>query len=235
MRLTPVALPAAAVTIAAVTLGPAPGAATASPEPDHSDRAGRGGRCSQGRRLDAAVGQERVVAESAGRAAARAAAGTQAIWYQQDSTSAQSIRARLVLESGKVGSAIAPVVTGWTNVVDDPKIIAYAGQRMVVFGGTRSTSPGEKFNGPMAYATSSNGTSWTLGNWVAHTDRPGVGRYGTAARQRRAATPIGGVNAGSHVARDLPPRHRPSVPPRAPDWTTSLQPTDAAPTTWAGA
>ena len=146
--------------------------------------------------------------------------GTQVIWYQQDGASSESIRTRIVKETGKLGSPISTVVKGWAAIVDDPKIIDYGNQRMVVVAGLRSSNPGEKFYGPMAYATSGNGATWTLGSGSLTADIYAYASYGTAAVDD-GGTPLVGVVAGSD---DVVTLHRgtdPSVPAGSPDWETT--------------
>ncbi len=219
-------IPTAAVTAAVVALGLVPGVALASPRLDHPTIA-RVAAVSTAQRA-AVVKVKGWTRLSAGKisilsephALALDTGGTEAVWYQEDGPSSDSIRARVVLENGKPGTGIVPVVTGWSTLIDDPKIIDYGSQRMVVFGGIRSTSAGEKFDGPMAYATSSNGSSWTLGSGsLTHTGYA-YGSYGTAAVDDDG-TPLVGVVASSSSVVTLHRGVDSSVPASAADWTTS--------------
>ncbi len=147
--------------------------------------------------------------------------GTQAVWFQVDGPNSDSIRSRVVLENGKPGTGIVPVVTGWATLTDDPKVIDYGAQRLVIFSGIRSTGAGEKFNGPMAYATSGNGgASWTLGTGSLTQTKSAYASYGTAAVDD-GGTPLVGVVASSTSKVTLHRGVDPSVPASAPDWTTS--------------
>lgn len=149
-----------------------------------------------------------------------ATGGAQVVWYQQDGSSSQSIRTRTVKESGAVGASVSTVVSGWATIVDDPRIINHGAQRMVVFGGLRSTSPGEQYDGTMAYATSSNGTSWAQGPGSLTKSQYAYASYGTDAVDD-GGTPLVGVIASSSSYVTLHRGIDPSVPAAAADWTTS--------------
>lgn len=149
-----------------------------------------------------------------------ATGGTQVIWYQQDGSSSESIRTRIVKESGALGSPIATVISGWTSIVDDPAIINNGSKRMVVFGGLRSTSPGEIYDGAMAYATSTNGTSWAQGPGSLTKTQYAYASYGTDAVDD-GGTPLVGVVASSSSYVTLHRGVDPSVPATAADWTTT--------------
>lgn len=146
--------------------------------------------------------------------------GTQVVWYQEDAPLADSIRTRIVNEAGKPATDIRTVVKGWSTVVTDPRIIKYGSERMVVFGGIRSTNPGEKFYGPMAYATSSDGSSWTLGSGSLSETGYAYGSYGTAAVDDQG-TPLIGVVAGTADHVTLHRGISPTVPAASGDWATS--------------
>jgi hypothetical protein len=146
--------------------------------------------------------------------------GIQVVWPQGDAGSTESIRSRIVKESGRIGSPISTVVKGWSDVVDDPRVIAHGAKRLVAFGGLRSPDVGETLTGEMAYSTSGNGTKWKLGaGSLTHTTYA-YASYGSSAIDD-GGTPIVGVNAptaGSQVT-----LHRgidSSRPAAAADWTT---------------
>ncbi len=228
-------IPIAAVSVAALTLGLVPGVALATPASDPAPPASAVASSAVGTVAVESAAARRAVVKvkgwtrlSAGKISILSqpnalpldTGGTEAVWYQEDGPNSDSIRARVVLENGKPGSGIVPVVTGWATLIDDPKIINYGSKRMVVFGGIRSTSAGEKFTGPMAFATSTNGTSWTLGNGsLTHTGYA-YGSYGTAAVDD-GGTPLVAVDASSSSYVTLHRGVDPSVPAGAPDWTTS--------------
>jgi hypothetical protein len=85
------------------------------------------------------------------------------VWAQHDTSSVASIRAKTITLAGKAGP-LRTVVSGWNTLVDNPSVIVEKGHLLVAFGGIRTTNPSEKYNGPMAYATSSTGSSWALGS-----------------------------------------------------------------------
>ncbi len=153
-------------------------------------------------------------------AALQTGAGMQALWYQQDGASSVSIRSRLVSGSGRPTTAVLPVVTGWNTLIDDPKIIDYGAQRMVVFSGLRSTSPGEKYDGAMAYSTSNDGKTWSLGSGSLSQTRSAYASYGTAAVDDQG-TPVIGVFASSTSYMTLHRDISPSMPAASGDWTTT--------------
>jgi hypothetical protein len=105
--------------------------------------------------------------------------GVQVVWSQGDGTK-ESIRTRIVKESGHVGSPISTVVKNWSSAATDPQIIRHGNKRLVAFGGIRSTNPSETLTGEMAYATSGNGKAWALGPGSL-TQTTYTSTYGTAA------------------------------------------------------
>jgi hypothetical protein len=145
--------------------------------------------------------------------------GIQVIWRQQDGPNSESIRTRIVKESGRIGSPISTVVKGWSSVVDDPRIIPHGAKRLVAFGGIRSTDVGETLTGEMAYATSGNGTKWKLGPGSLTKTTSAYASYGTAAVDD-GGTPIVGVNASSTSQVTLHRGIDSSRPAAAPDWMT---------------
>lgn len=204
----------AAATAAALAL-PAAGAAQPQAGPDHSGVAAAA-KVGKWTRLS----ERNVSSLSEPHALALGSGGVQVIWYSEDTASSESIRARTVKENGRVGSPIVSVVKGWSTLVDDPKIINNGASRMVVFGGIRSTNPGEKFYGPMAYATSSNGTSWTLGGGSLTQTGYAYASYGTAAVDD-GGVPLVGVVASSTNFVTLHRGISPQVPAPSGDWTTN--------------
>ena len=71
--------------------------------------------------------------------------------------------------------AITPFVVRIDGALD-----TISKQRLVAFGGIRSTNPGETLIGEMAYATSGNGRAWALGPGSL-TETTYTSTYGTAA------------------------------------------------------
>src|SRR5262249_37973877 len=57
--------------------------------------------------------------------------GIQVVWAQEDGPSKQSLRTRIVKESGRIGSPIETVVQNWPDIVDDPQIINHGGDRLI--------------------------------------------------------------------------------------------------------
>lgn len=145
--------------------------------------------------------------------------GSQVIWYQQDTASSESIRTRVVNERGRPATDVLAVVKNWAGVISDPKIIDHGNERMVVFAGIRSTNPGEIYDGPMAYATSTDGKSWSLGNGSLSETGYAYASYGTAAVDD-AGTPLIGVVASSTSFVTLHRGISPTVPASSGDWQT---------------
>jgi hypothetical protein len=143
--------------------------------------------------------------------------GIQAVWRQEDGTK-QSIRTRIVKESGRIGSPISTVVKNWSNVASDPRIIRHGKKRLVAFGGIRSVNPGEQFTGEMAYALSVNGSAWTIGPGSL-TETTYTSAYGTAAVDDGGTPFVGTIGTSTNVVT----LHRgidPSRPASGGDYTT---------------
>jgi hypothetical protein len=85
------------------------------------------------------------------------------VWTQDDTSSVSSIRSKSISLAGHAG-ATHTVVSGWNTLVNNPSVIVEGGHLLVGFGGLRTTSSGEKYDGAMAYATSTSGSSWALGS-----------------------------------------------------------------------
>jgi hypothetical protein len=147
-------------------------------------------------------------------------AGAIVIWPQEDSLSSDSIRARTISATGQPGGSIAPVVTGWDAVTNDPKIITTPGGFMTVFSGIRSTTPGEPYDGPMAYAVSPNPSSWSLGPGSLSQSTVAYASNGTGAVDD-GGTPVVGFNGGSTDRVTLHRGIDAAVPAGSPDWTSS--------------
>jgi hypothetical protein len=83
------------------------------------------------------------------------------VWHRQDTSLTESIRSRVVSSAGQLGAAAA-VVSGWASLTSYPQVInSTATGPFAVFGGIRTTAPGEQFSGQLAGARLF-GTSWAL-------------------------------------------------------------------------
>ena len=144
--------------------------------------------------------------------------GIQVVWRQEDGTK-QSIRTRIVKESGHIGSPISTVVKNWSTVATDPRIIKHGNKRLVAFGGIRSTSGTETLTGEMAYATSGNGRAWALGPGSL-TATTYTSAYGTAAVDDGGTPFVGTIGTSTNQVT----LHRgidPSRPAAGGDYTTN--------------
>ena len=117
------------------------------------------------------------------------------VWTQHDTVDTSSIRAKAI-STGGAAQTTHTVVSGWSGLVDDPAVIATGGHLLVAFGGVRSGSPSEKYDGAMAYATSTNGASFALGSGALTHTSDASSDYGMDAVDD-AGTPYVSVVAGS--------------------------------------
>src|SRR5262245_47269332 len=107
--------------------------------------------------------------------------GIQVVWSQDDAALKQSVRTRIVKESGKVGSPVETVVQNWSDIVDDPQIIDHGRDRLITWAGLHSSTTGDPLNGPMVYSTSPNGKTWSLGPGSLSKSTSAYASYGTSA------------------------------------------------------
>ena len=87
----------------------------------------------------------------------------QVVWSQGEPNAKASLHAKPISSAGVAGTTHT-VVTGWSTLSEDPAPFVEGGQLKIAYGGIRSTSPSEKYSGPMAYSSSSDGVSWALGS-----------------------------------------------------------------------
>jgi hypothetical protein len=117
------------------------------------------------------------------------------VWTQDDTVDTASIRARAITLAGAAQSTHT-VVSGWSGLVDDPSVILTGGHLLVAFGGARTLDQGEKYDGPLAYATSNDGASFALGAGALTHTKDASSDYGMDAIDA-AGTPYVSVVAGS--------------------------------------
>ncbi|WP_029290467.1 hypothetical protein [Cellulomonas sp. HZM] len=74
----------------------------------------------------------------------------------------QGVYTRQVSTSGKPVGGTSTVVKGWASLDQRVAFARSNGKVVVALQGIRTTSPAEKYQGAVAYATSTNGSSWSL-------------------------------------------------------------------------
>lgn len=150
-----------------------------------------------------------------------ATGGVQVVWQQTDGSSSQSIRARVISERGKMGSPVATVVSGWATLNSDPDIIANGTDRLVAFSGQHSTGGSDPLNvGSVLYATSANGSSWSIGPGSL-SQATTTGSYGTGAVDD-AGMPLIGTTVSSTDHLTFHRGISPARPASSADWTGKL-------------
>jgi hypothetical protein len=83
-------------------------------------------------------------------------------WHRQDSPLSESVRLRLINPAGQLGAA-PTAVSGWAGIVHDPALVNTMVKPLVLFGGQRTTVPGQFFAGQMAASDgTTTGSAWAL-------------------------------------------------------------------------
>ncbi len=131
----------------------------------------------------------------------------QVFWTQTDAPRTQSTQVRPISSAGKLGR-MRTVIGGWSVLIDEPTPIIENGQLLLAFGGIRSNDPYDKYSGAMAYATSPDGVTWTLGEGLLSEHRNYLG-YGTGAVDDQgtpfvAFVPTSVARVSLHRGIDLP-------------------------------
>jgi hypothetical protein len=145
------------------------------------------------------------------------------VWTQQDSLSTFSIRSKAVSLAG-AAQVTHTVTSGWSSLVNNPSVIVEGGHLLVAFGGIRTTNAGERYDGPMAYATSASGSTWTLGAGALSKGDAYVG-YGNQAVDD-AGTPFVAFIPTSTNRVSLHRGIGSAFPSATPDFFTSTTPGD---------
>ena len=77
-----------------------------------------------------------------------------------------------IAKSGRLAGSPAPIVTGWSQIGNPALVVSSDGSLRAVFGGTRSTDPGETNTSMNTATAGEDGATWTLvtGSIVNTTD-----------------------------------------------------------------
>jgi hypothetical protein len=136
---------------------------------------------------------------------ARFGDSTQVVWPGE--ASAGSGYSTAILDgAGRVTTASTPVISNWSGVIKNPRLISLGGQRFLVFSGL---NPG--FTGAAYYATSADGVTWSVGPGSLSAANSVYAGYGNDAVDN-AGTPVwagqssssSGVNWHSGIAASAP-------------------------------
>lgn len=145
----------------------------------------------------------------------------QVVWAQDEASSTASLRVRSISLAGAAGPTHT-VVNGWSTLINDPAPFVEGGQLKIAFGGIRSTSPSEKYSGPMAYSSSADGVSWALGSDALSASKGAYGAVGMDAIDNGGTPLVAFTNAPNNLVA-LHSGVGPGFPASSPDaFTTSI-------------
>jgi len=159
---------------------------------------------------------------------ARFGSDLQVIWTEQTTSSpSYRVATRILSASGQPVSPITGVASSWASLNEFPALIANGNQRVVVFSGIRSTDSSDPYSqGYDYYATSPDGTSWTVANGTIGSSKSAYASYGSDAVDA-GGTPISVFVPGTsndvafHSGFD-------ALPPVNPDGSSTHNPTCCA-------
>jgi hypothetical protein len=84
-------------------------------------------------------------------------ASTQVVWPGETGTGS-GYNTAVVDGAGHVTTAATPVISNWSGVIKNPRLISLGGQRFLVFSGLDPAHTGAAY-----YATSADGVTWSVG------------------------------------------------------------------------
>jgi hypothetical protein len=136
---------------------------------------------------------------------ARFGDSTQVIW-PGDTSTGSGYNTAILDGAGRVTTASTPVISNWSGVIKNPRLIALGGQRFLVFSGLDPAHTGAAY-----YATSADGVTWAVGPGSLSAANSVYAGYGNDAVDN-AGTPVwagqssssSGVNWHSGIAATAP-------------------------------
>jgi hypothetical protein len=132
-------------------------------------------------------------------------ASTQVVWPGETGTGS-GYNTAVVDGAGHVTTASTPVISNWSGVIKNPRLISLGGQRFLVFSGLDPAHTGAAY-----YATSADGVTWSVGPGSLSAANSVYAGYGNDTVDN-AGTPVwagqssssSGVNWHSGIAATAP-------------------------------
>jgi hypothetical protein len=110
-------------------------------------------------------------------------ASTQVVWPGETGTGS-GYNTAVVDGAGHVTTASTPVISNWSGVIKNPRLISLGGQRFLVFSGLDPAHTGAAY-----YATSADGVTWSVGPGSLSAANSVYAGYGNDAVDN-AGTPV---------------------------------------------
>jgi hypothetical protein len=128
--------------------------------------------------------------------AARFGSDLQVVWSGQ-TASGYNYSTAIVNGAGNVTAPARPIISDWSSVTENARLISLGGQRFLAFGGLQSTNTGAPYtSGAEYYATSGDGQNFTLGAGTLSSSTTAYGAYGNDVLDN-AGTPVWVGNPGT--------------------------------------
>jgi hypothetical protein len=127
----------------------------------------------------------------------RLGANLQVIWPTQVSSSQMAYSTAILDAAGRVVTPSTPIITGWTGLTKDPRLITVAGTQFLAFSGIQTTDSSNPYAlGSEYYATSPDGLTWTVGGGSLSQSTSAYADYGNDAVDN-ASVPVWVGNPGT--------------------------------------
>lgn len=127
---------------------------------------------------------------------ARFGSDLQVVWRSDLSTSQKAYTTAVVGPSGATVTPSTALLSGWSALVENPRLLARGGQRMLVFSGLKGPAADPYSKGAVYYALGSSATSWGLGVGSLSRTESAYASNGFDALDD-AGTPVWAGNPGS--------------------------------------
>ncbi|CAB4881743.1 MAG: hypothetical protein F2793_06900 [Actinobacteria bacterium] len=128
---------------------------------------------------------------------ARIGTGLQVIWPVQIGASQMNYETAILNASGALTTRATPIITGWTSLTADPRVVTISGSQFLAFSGLRTTDASDPYALGSEYsATSADGLTWTLGAGAMSESTSAYADYGNDAVDS-AGTPVWVGNPGT--------------------------------------
>lgn len=127
----------------------------------------------------------------------RLGTGLQVVWPVQTSPSTAAYQTSIVSAAGQTTLGATPILSGWADLIADPRLITVGGVQFLAFSGLRSTDSADPYaSGAEYFATSADGRTWELAVGSLSESTSAYADYGNDAVDN-AGTPVWVGNPGT--------------------------------------
>jgi hypothetical protein len=127
----------------------------------------------------------------------RLGTGLQVVWPVQTSPSTAEYQTSIVSAAGQTTLGATPILSGWADLIADPRLITVGGVQFLAFSGLRSTDSADPYAiGAEYFATSADGRTWELAAGSLSESTSAYADYGNDAVDN-AGTPVWVGNPGT--------------------------------------